>query len=156
MIEKLVLGFLLGLLPLHEPRYLPIYFVKVLHYPIWLALLFSAIDCVILALLLTAIISRLDRLISRLASSGRGGLKKLARVYLDYKRGLLSRHGRRLELYGPLALLAFVALPVPLTGMWSGAILSLALDLNPRGRFLVLLAGGLLSTLLVAATLALA
>jgi uncharacterized membrane protein len=154
MLAKLLIGFILGLLPFYEPRYLPVYFTRILGFPLWLATLLSVVDCIILAALLTLLLGYADSLLEqRFANSRFSLLRRISELYASYKRRLLRKHSRKLELYGALALMAFVAVPLPLTGMWSGAILSLALELDARRRFLVLCLGGLLAIAFVAGSL---
>ncbi len=48
---------------------------------------------------------------------------------------LLARAHRRsktVELYGPLALMTFVAIPLPVTGMWTGALVAYVLGFRKR------------------------
>jgi len=58
---------------------------------------------------------------------GPGG--RLFRRYLDLVTG---RYGPVIRRYGPLALVPLVAVPLPGTGAWTGALLAWALRLPPR------------------------
>jgi len=68
-----------------------------------------------------------------------------ARGYLAWQEG---RARARVERWGPWALLLFVAVPLPMTGAWTGALVAVLLGISPRRAlppiaFGVLLAGGI-------------
>lgn len=54
---------------------------------------------------------------------------------------LASEQSRWFQLYGPWALVPFVAVPLPFTGAWTGCLLAWAIGLHPR-RSMPLLALG--------------
>ncbi len=66
-------------------------------------------------------------------------------------RRLRERQGRSIERWGVWALMAFVAVPLPLTGAWTGCLLAWAVGM-PRSRaFPAVAAGVLLAGVIVTA-----
>ena len=50
----------------------------------------------------------------------------------------INKHKKFLDTYGELALLAFVAIPLPITGAWTGTFISDALGMNKNKSVLVI------------------
>jgi len=74
-----------------------------------------------------------------------GTLGELARRYLAWQR---RRHSSRFARLGDLALVLVVAVPLPATGAWTGALVATLLGIPPRRAFPyivlgVLIAGGI-------------
>lgn len=84
---------------------------------------------------------KLIRIVERLP----GKLGELGRAYFKWQ---LNRH-RRLRSLESFALFAFVALPLPGTGVWTGALISTLLGAPPRRAALALGLGALAAGLLV-------
>jgi len=61
------------------------------------------------------------------------------------------KHGRYFEIWGRLALILFVAIPVPFTGAWSGAIAAFVFGIPPREAIISITAGVLIAGLVVSA-----
>ncbi len=74
-----------------------------------------------------------------------GALGRAIQAYLSWRR----RRAAGLERYGPWFLLFFVAVPLPGTGLWTGALLAALLGLPPRRAAGPLVAGVVLAGLLV-------
>lgn len=53
-----------------------------------------------------------------------------------------KKHRRKIEKYGMWAIMAFVAIPFPLTGAWTGSLLSVLFEM-PRGKSILAVAGGI-------------
>ena len=94
---------------------------------------------------LLSVLEPATRLLERMP--GPGG--RLFRWYLERVTG---RYGPAVRRYGTLALVPVVAVPLPGTGAWTGALLAWALRLPPRRALPALALGvvgaGLLVTLL--------
>lgn len=67
----------------------------------------------------------------------------LGRLLLWREGKLRSSHGARFQRYGALALLPFVAIPLPLTGAWTGCLAAWAFEI-PLRKALPVIAGGVL------------
>ncbi len=57
--------------------------------------------------------------------------------------------GQKIEKYGMAGLLVFVAIPLPITGAWTGTLGAWILGLNKRKSFLFILLGVMISGLIV-------
>lgn len=73
-------------------------------------------------------------------------LNQLA-VYLfgDRMAKKIDKNSKKLEKYGELALLTFVAIPLPVTGAYTGTLIASLLKFNKRESFLVISAGVIIS-----------
>jgi uncharacterized membrane protein len=61
----------------------------------------------------------------------------------------LDRHRAKFEKWDELALFSFVAIPLPVTGAYTGAFLAELLDLNRQKAFLVISAGVIVAGIIV-------
>lgn len=60
-------------------------------------------------------------------------------------------HTRHFEVWGSLALALFVAIPLPLTGAWSGAVAAFVFGISPKNAIASIAAGVLIAGLIVGA-----
>jgi uncharacterized membrane protein len=69
-----------------------------------------------------------------------------------FLRWLTEKVGRKkhnINKYGPIGLAIFVAVPLPMTGAWSGAVLAFLLGLRKRHAFLAIFAGTFIAGIIV-------
>lgn len=59
------------------------------------------------------------------------------------------RHNEKFERYGTIALLLFVAIPLPVTGAWTGCAAAFVFGIRFRHAFLAILAGVMLAGVIV-------
>lgn len=140
--------FLAGLLPLVEPRYAVLVGVG-LGLPLWESASIALAAVAALAAGLTLLIGVLDALLSRLAE-GQGPLGALGRAYLRLRGAAAARARGSVERWGLLGLIAFVAAPLPATGMYTGSLAALVLGIRGARLAAALAAGGAISVALVA------
>jgi uncharacterized membrane protein len=141
MDAKLAAVLLLGLAPGFEPRYAAPLLAAMTG--VQVALLLALTEVILLSALLTVAVKVLDKLALQLSTKVKG----FGRLYRSAK--LRAANARRLvERYGVIGLAAFVAIPLPFTGMYTGALAALIMGLDGRRTFAALLAGGFVSTLL--------
>ncbi len=62
---------------------------------------------------------------------------------------LRERHSQRFERYGPLALTALVAVPLPLTGVWTGCLAAWAFEMSFRRAFPPIALGAVIAGIIV-------
>jgi len=62
------------------------------------------------------------------------------------------KHSRKFELWGALALISFVAIPLPMTGAWSGAIAAFVFGIPFKKALLSITLGVLIAGLIVTLT----
>ncbi len=61
------------------------------------------------------------------------------------------RHNHHFEIWGPLALMVFVAIPLPFTGAWSGAVAAFVFGIPPKRSIPSIVAGVAIAGLAVGA-----
>ena len=133
----------MGLLPGFEPRYA----VPLLYAALGpLGVVLAAIEALLLAAALTLLVDRLLSLAEALASRSR----LLSRLYGAFE-ARRRRVASRLSRVGAVGLAAFVAVPLPVTGMYTGAAVALLMGLSGARLYAALASGGLASVVLVAA-----
>jgi len=140
LVDKCVLGLLLGLLPGFEPRYAA---------PLLIACYgaVGAAAAVAEAVALAAALSLLvDRLWGLLLHASRR-LRPLSVLVARVEKARARASGL-VERYEALGLALFVAVPLPVTGIYTGAAVALLLGLPRRASFAALAAGGVASVLL--------
>lgn len=60
-----------------------------------------------------------------------------------------KKHSERIDKYGALGLVTFVAIPLPVTGAWTGVAAAYVFDIKKRYAFPAIVAGVLLAGLIV-------
>ncbi len=142
--------FIVSLLPGVEPRYGLVVGVVLFNLPLWKALLASTIAALLLSVAVPAAVETAFNALARAARR----LEAAGRIH-----GLLSRLAERsarraqasIEKYSLAGLVIFVAIPLPLTGIYTGALAAYILGLRGPGVYLALAAGGIASILITGA-----
>lgn len=85
-----------------------------------------------------------------------GPLEKRLRIIKVFDRFFESlfhrtrkKHSERIDRYGALALVTFVAIPLPITGAWTGVAVAYVFDIEKRYAFPAIVAGVLLAGIVV-------
>ena len=144
-VDRCLLGFLAGLLPGLEPRYGVVLLSRCL--PLPLAVAVALVEALLLAVALAWLAEwGLRVLLPRLPGGLRGRVEARLAAARERLRG-------RMERLGVAALALFVAAPLPLTGLYTGAAVAALLGVPRRDALIALAAGGSASVLLVAAGL---
>lgn len=138
--------FVLSLLPIIEPRYSTI-ILLLRGFSIQFSLLISMLSCIILSIVLSYILPILDKLALKLSKSSFHYLSKISTIYIKYVLKVRQKCQRLVDRYGVIGLILFIAVPVPFTGMWTGAIAAYILGFSRFRMFISLLIGGFLSVL---------
>ncbi len=76
----------------------------------------------------------------------------LAGKVYEYALGLASRRKRAVEKYGYPGLALFVAIPLPVTGAWTGSLIAFLLGLDGRKAMLFILLGIMIAGTIVLST----
>lgn len=114
------------------------------------ALIYSALGVLVLSLALAATIEWLDKLLTRWAS--RDGLRGFTgRLYIRLRGSAAKKAGPYIEKWGAIGLTLFIAVPLPVTGMYTGSLAALILGVRGPKLILALMLGGLTSLLIVVA-----
>ena len=137
-----VVALLMGLMPGFEPRYtLPVLAVRLGILP---ALLLASLEVLLLSVMLPIVAQQAWRLLLAYSERLRVLGKLVTRIEVARQRAhrLTSR-------YGLLGLALFVAVPLPVTGIYTGAVVSLLLGIDARKAAIALAMGGLASLAIV-------
>ncbi|ABM80444.1 small multi-drug export protein [Hyperthermus butylicus] len=139
-------AIVLGLAPGFEPRYTLLLLAAMLGTAPAIAI--AVVEVVMLSLALSLLVEKLEVLLERM-----GPRMPAAWLILERARRLAEKHRGLVERYGALGLAAFVAIPLPFTGMYTGSLVALILGFTRKERLVSLLAGGLASLVLVSTPL---
>ena len=132
-----------GFLPGYEPRYAYIVLSRLLGST--QALIISIGEAVLLAVLLGLVAEEAWELLLRLSTR-----IKALRILVRRVVSAQEKAGNLVERYGVIGLSLFVAVPLPVTGIYTGSVVAVLLGLNKRAAILSLVLGGVLSVLIVA------
>ncbi|AHL22251.1 COG2426 family protein [Thermococcus nautili] len=133
--------FLLSLVPTFEGRYAIVYGIG-RGYPLWETLLSASLGVLLLSLLLPALLPYIDRIMLWLEKTP---LRKVAHFYLYYVERVRKKAHPYVEKWGFIGLTIFVAIPLPGTGIWTGALAAYLLGIEKKQTVPALILGGLLS-----------
>ena len=133
--------FLLSLIPTFEGRYAIVYGIG-RGYPLWETLLSASLGVLLLSLLLPLALPLIDRIMLWLEKTP---LRKVAHLYLHYVERARRKAHPYVERWGFIGLTIFVAIPLPGTGVWTGALAAYLLGIEKKQTVPALILGGLLS-----------
>ncbi len=136
-----------GLLPGVEPRYAYLLGLALGLDPLE-SLLVSVASTMLLAFILTVFVSIVDPLLV-FACERRPARWNLACMYARIRAWSGRRGARLVERYGPLGVFLLVAVPLPATGMYTGALAAALLGLRGLRLLASLALGGLASLAIV-------
>ncbi len=143
---KYLHALLLSLLPIVEPRYAILYSMYEGIDPNT-SIVLSLTSVLILSIILSILMSIIDKIFIIFSNSKFGIFRYVHSIYVRYIENVRKRVRKYVYRYGIPGLIIFIMVPLPLTGMWTGAIAGYVLGLKRRTLFLVLLTGGILSVL---------
>ncbi|BEP18469.1 COG2426 family protein [Pyrofollis japonicus] len=143
MDDKLLLVLILGLLPLYEPRY--VYPVLSRSVEPVVALIASVLEAIFLSILLAYLSEEAWVLLEKLSTRYGFALTIKKRV-IEARR----KATRLVEKYGDIGLAVFVAVPLPVTGIYTGAVVAFLLGIPRPRTAMALAAGGVASVLIIA------
>ncbi|HBR80451.1 MAG: hypothetical protein UX09_C0055G0005 [Candidatus Uhrbacteria bacterium GW2011_GWE2_45_35] len=142
MFSPEILTLLLAAAPISELRGAIPMAVSVWHLSLVSAFLFSVIGNI---LPVPVIFYLLPKVLAWAEKHG-PWLHRFLTVYLEKKR---AKFQSSYDKYGALALMFFVAIPLPITGAWTGTGLAVLLRIHPRYSFPAIVAGILIAGVIV-------
>ncbi|CAB49433.1 COG2426 family protein [Pyrococcus abyssi] len=131
----------LSLIPTFEGRYAVIYGIA-RGYPLQETLGASILGVLILSLLLPKVLPIVDIIAIKLENTR---LRRIAELYINYVNRAREKARPYVERWGFIGLTIFVAIPLPGTGVWTGAIAAYFLGIRERTAMASLILGGLIS-----------
>ncbi|MCE4612865.1 MAG: small multi-drug export protein [Desulfurococcales archaeon] len=142
-----------SLAPGIEPRYAVLLGVSIEGVSLTASLAISLAGLVILSSIMSLGVSAIDSYMEKALNTG-SRLYRVARLYRRVKLSGYKRAKASVEKWGLLGLILFIAIPLPFTGIYTGALASIPLGIRGYRLFAALLVGGFIS--LASTTLALA
>lgn len=119
-ISKALTVFIVSMLPIVELRgALPVA-ISVFHIPWYYALPIALVGNVLPVPFVLLFLGLVRRVAAKLGPAGR---------VVEWVLGLAARRGKLVERYGRIGLIVFVAIPLPVTGAWTGSIVAFLLGL---------------------------
>lgn len=114
--------------------------IGVYDFPWYWAFLFAVIGNIVPVPFLLLLLDKIIPLLEKLPV-----LDRLVPWFLDRTR----RRGKWVERYERIGIMLFVAIPLPITGAWTGSILAVILGIKFRHSFLSIVAGVLIAGIIV-------
>ncbi len=133
--------FMLSLIPTFEGRYAIVYGMG-RGYPLWETLFAAALGVLFLSLILPLLLPYIDLVMLKLEDTPMG---KFAELYLRYVERVRRKAHPYVERWGFPGLIVFVAIPLPGTGVWTGALVAYLFGIEKKTAVPALILGGLLS-----------
>jgi uncharacterized membrane protein len=133
---------LLAALPLTELRGSIPFGVSVWHLSVWSACLFSIMGNFLPVPIIFFLLPKILSFLEKRWPFFHGVVVN----YLDKKR---ARFQSSYDKYGALALAIFVAIPLPMTGAWTGAALAVILKIKPKFSFPAVVLGIIIAGIIV-------
>ena len=129
---------IIAMLPVAENRVSVPMALGVYNLPVWQAILFSVFGSILAAVI---VIYSLDLVYRRL--QGKLGFVDniMQRIFDRTERKFMKKYNK----WGELALLLFVAVPLPVTGVWTGSIAAFLFGIKPHRALLFISLGVILS-----------
>lgn len=146
LIHNIIYVYLLSLVPSFEGRYALVVGVALGMNP-FLSFLIACLGVATLSIVLPTLLPFIDSIMYRFLESNRGFLSRIARFYLKYVEKTRKKAYRYVEKYGFIGLVVFVAIPLPATGVWTGALASYIFGMRRKRVVYGLLVGGIISNL---------
>lgn len=75
--------------------------------------------------------------------------KHLFKRFIGWMDKITNKHSQRIQSLGSLAIFAYVAVPIPGTGTWTGSIIAGVFNMKPRNIILSVFCGNIVSGLIV-------
>jgi uncharacterized membrane protein len=114
--------------------------ITVYHFPWYYAYLFGVIGNLLPVPFILLLLDRIIPLLGRV-----GFLDKLMQWYFAWTK----RRSKQIERYGWFGLTLFVAIPLPVTGAWTGSILAVLLGMKFKRAFTAILLGVIIAGIIV-------
>ena len=144
-----------SLAPGVEPRYAVLLGASMPGISLTASLALSLAGLLVLSSLLALSVSAIDSYMEEALSRG-SIMGWVARLYKRVKLSGYKRARGSVEKWGLIGLVLFIAVPLPFTGVYTGALASIPLGIKGYRLFAALLAGGLLSLALTTLALLIA
>jgi len=147
VLKLYLLVFLFSLIPTFEGRYALVFGIISGLDPL-ASLLLASIAITLLSIALGILIELIDSLILSFENSKNKLLLFIFNFYKKYVERVRKKASPYVSTYGLIGLIIFVAIPLPGTGVWTGALAAYILGIKRKITIIALTIGGLLSNLI--------
>ncbi len=147
VLKYLLWIYVLSLIPSFEGRYAVLVGIALKLNPIEVFII-ASLGVLTLSIILPKVLPKVDDLMNSLSSSKYSLLKSVGSTYLRYVSRVRSKVKPYIEKWGFIGLTVFVAIPLPGTGVWTGALAAYLLGFRSRVAIPALVLGGLLSNVI--------
>lgn len=141
-LNKLLLVFLFSMVPVSELRGTIPIAVQVYDLPLWKAAVAAIAGNSLIGVLLVYLLPWLERLLSRY-------FRFLIPVFEFFSERTRRKHSKKIELYAEVGLFILVAVPLPATGAWTGALAAYIFGLDRFKSSIVITLGVITAGLIV-------
>ena len=141
-LPKEVATMLIAMLPITELRASIPIALEVYKLPVWSAYFWSVVGDIVPAIFITLYIGPISRILSKHS-------KAFARLFNWWFNKVEKSFNKKHSRYGELALIIFVAIPLPITGAWTGAVASFLFKVKPQRAVIFISSGVLISGVIV-------
>lgn len=76
--------------------------------------------------------------------------RNLLKRFIGWIDKITGKNREKIQKFGPLAIFAYVAVPIPGTGTWTGSIIAGVINLKPRSIIISVFCGNMVSGLIMA------
>jgi uncharacterized membrane protein len=129
-----------AVLPISELRGAIPIAISVYHFPWYYAYLFGVVGNLLPVPFILLLLDKIIPLLSRVSF-----LDKLMQRYFAWTK----RRSKQIERYGWIGLALFVAIPLPVTGAWTGSILAVLLGMKFKSAFSAIFVGVIIAGIVV-------
>ena len=130
----------IGMLPIFELRGAIPFAISVHHIPWYYAFLFGVIGNLLPVPFILVFFDKIIELLSKIPL-----LDRLSLWFIERTR----RRGKVVERYERIGLALFVAIPLPITGAWTGSVLAAILGLKYKYAFISIMVGVIIAGIIV-------
>jgi uncharacterized membrane protein len=114
--------------------------ISIFHFPWYYAFLIAVIGNLLPVPFILLLLNSISRLLSRV---------RFFEKIINWLFERIRRRGKTIERYERIGLALFVAIPLPITGAWTGSIIAVLLDLKFKYAFLSIFIGVLVAGVIV-------
>ncbi|TSC92328.1 MAG: putative small multi-drug export protein [Candidatus Berkelbacteria bacterium Licking1014_7] len=135
--------FLMSMLPISELRLALPLALTVYHLSFWQAIFLTVVGNFIPAVMIIFVLGWTEKFLSSKSVC-------FARFFKALFERTHIKHNKKFEVWGAIALISFVAIPLPMTGAWTGALASFIFEIEKKKALIYILLGIIFASAIVA------
>ncbi len=143
MFQEILIIFLSAMAPISEIRGAIPLGILVYDFPIWLVFIVAIIGNLIPVVLILWYLETVSNFLREKSCF----FEKFFSWLFEYTR---KKHSKKVEKYAVWTLLPFVAIPLPFTGAWSGALIAFVFGIEKKKALVIISLGVLMAGIIIA------